>query len=44
MYAYKFGINGEATESGYSDDNEIGAGEILMEKIEQSNLTDVPMS
>lgn len=41
MYAYKFGIDGEATESGYSDDKEIGAGEILMDKIEQSNLTNV---
>ena len=41
IYVYKFGIDGETTESGYSDDKEVGTGEILMEKIEQSNLTNV---
>ena len=41
MYAYKIGKNGESPESGFSDDDEIGGGSLIMSLIEIENSNNV---
>ena len=41
MYAYKLGTLGDAIESGFSDDNEIEGGSLLMNLIEINNQSNV---
>lgn len=40
IYAYKFG-DADLAESGFSDDSEVGGGKIMMDLINESNLTNI---
>lgn len=39
IYAYRIGVNGENVESGFFDDEEVGAGKELMNLLETKNIT-----
>ena len=41
MYAYKFGVQGESVESGYSDDKEIQGGRTLIDLLNKKKITNI---
>ena len=44
MYAYRIGDSGDNIESGFSDDEEVGGGSILMRLLESNKLTNIFIS